>query len=656
MLALVSALAVRLGVAAAPPPSAEVFGALPQTDNVAISPDGNTLAWNIASDKEQKVVVFDVVAGKDKRVQRVPSPSKLRYLVWSDDETLLVGVSVTSPDYKNGTQRYEYFRTLALNVNSGVVKELLMTGGGYRAYATGAGILARHTGKPKTVIMSTFDFKASEMRRETGSRVGEQRGDSGWRLNVYEVDTRTGDGKELEEGAPFTDDWVVDRNGNVVAREDWNQNGEVYRVLAKSGLGWREIFHQEKHGRLALLAPSADGSMILALGPMAESSKLWGLPLDGSPPRVVVEDATREVETIIYDGFTRQPVAAVLGGTDTPYRWIDPDAQKRFETLSRAFRDKQLRVRSESQDRQRQVVKVSTTSTPAVFYLVDFKTHHAEVIGEEYPELAQASLGQVKAITYKARDGTDIPAYLTLPPDAPPNNLPLVVLPHGGPEARDFPVFDWWAQFLATRGYAVLQPQFRGSTGFGNAFRLAGRQQWGGLMQDDVTDGVKSLTAQGIADARRVCIVGASYGGYAAMAGVAYTPDLYVCAVSINGVSDLPQAQYWVGQHSGSDSDSLAYWHESMGSRLADLQAHSPRDSIDTIRVPLLIMYCADDTVVAPAQSLEMAQALARAGKSVKLVKLEGDDHWLSRSQTRTQMLRELESFLAAQLHQRGGL
>ena len=175
-------------------------------------------------------------------------------------------------------------------------------------------------------------------------------------------------------------------------------------------------------------------------------------------------------------------------------------------------------------------------------------------------------------------------------------------------------------------------------------------------MQDDVTDGVKSLTAQGIADARRVCIVGASYGGYAAMAGVAYTPDLYVCAVSINGVSDLPQAQYWVGQHSGSDSDSLAYWHESMGSRLADLQAHSPRDSIDTIRVPLLIMYCADDTVVAPAQSLEMAQALARAGKSVKLVKLEGDDHWLSRSQTRTQMLRELESFLAAQLHQRGGL
>jgi dipeptidyl aminopeptidase/acylaminoacyl peptidase len=650
-LALASLLAARLGMAGVPPPSAEIFGALPQTDQVAISPNGNTLAWNIASDTQQKIVVFDAAAGKDKRVQLLPSPSKLRSLSWSDDETLLIEVSLTGPDV-GARRRYEIWRTLALNVNSGVIKPLLMAGGGYRAYATGADILATHTDKPKTVVMSTVDFNATEARMETGSRVGERRGDSGWRLNVYEVDTRTGDGKELDEGSPYTSDWVVDRNGNVVAREDWNPDGEVYRVLAKSGLGWREIFHQEKHGQLKLLAPSADGSMVLALGPMAGvSSKLWGLPLDGSPPHVVVEDATREVEGVIWDGFARLPVAAVLGGPDMPYKWIDGDEQKRFETLEKTFRGKQVGIWSESQDHQRLVVKVSTTSTPAVFYLVDFRTHHAEIIGEGYPDLARASLGEVKAITYKARDGTDIPAYLTLPPDMPPKNLPLVVLPHGGPEARDLPEFNWWAQFLATRGYAVLQPQFRGSTGFGNAFRLAGRQQWGGLMQDDVTDGVKSLTAQGVADAHRVCIVGASYGGYAALAGAAYTPDLYVCAASINGVSDLPQAQYWVEQHYGTESNALGYWRESIGTHLQDLQAHSPRSSVDAIRVPLLIMYSADDTLVAPDQSLDMVRALTRAGKSVKLVKLPGDDHWLSHSQTRTQMLKELDGFLAAQLH-----
>jgi dipeptidyl aminopeptidase/acylaminoacyl peptidase len=490
------------------------------------------------------------------------------------------------------------------------------------------------------------------MRRETGSRVGEQRGDSGWRLNVYEVDTRTGDGRELEEGSPYTNDWVVDRNGGVVARQEWNPDGKIYRVLARSGLGWHEIFHQEKRDPLTLLAPSADGSMILALGALADGgAKLWGLPLDGSPPRVVAADDGREVQSVVWDDFARLPVAVVLEGPGTPNQWIDPDARQRFETLLKTFPGMQVGIGSESRDHQRLVVTVATASTPAVFYLVDFRTHHAEIVGEQYPDLAHASLGQVRAITYKARDGTDIPAYLTLPPDATPANLPLVVLPHGGPEARDFPEFDWWAQFLATRGYAVLQPQFRGSTGFGTAFRLAGRLQWGGLMQDDVTDGVKSLVAQGIADAHRVCIVGASYGGYVALAGAAYTPDLYVCAVSINGVSDLPQAQYWIERHSGSDSNSLAYWHESMGSHLADLQAHSPRDSIGTIRVPLLIMYSADDTVVPPEQSLQMARALSRAGKSVRLVKLAGDDHALSRSQTRTQMLTELESFLALQLH-----
>lgn len=649
LVSLLSLLAVRPAVAVPPPPAA-VFGALPQTDHVAISPDGNTLAWNIASDTQQKILVFDAAAGKDKRVQLLPLPAKLRFLTWSDDETLLIGISSTGPA-EGEQQRYEYFRTLALNVNSGVIKTLLMGGGGYRSTVSDAQILTTHTGKPRTVIMSTLDFRASEVRPETGSRVGEHRGDSGWRLNVYEVDTRTGEGKELYEGSPYTSDWTVDRNGSVVAREDWNPDGEVYRVLARNGLGWREIFHQEMHGQLRLLAPSADGSMLLALGTIAESgSKLWGIPLDGSPPRVVVEDAAQEVQSVVWDGFSRLPVAAILGGPDMLYKWIDPDAQKRFETLATTFRGKQLGIGSESQDHQRLVVAVSTASTPAVFYLVDFRTHHADIIGEQYPELAHASLGPLKAITYKARDGTEIPAYLTLPPDASATNLPLIVLPHGGPEARDAPVFDWWAQFLATRGYAVLQPQFRGSTGFGTAFRLAGRKQWGGLMQDDVTDGVKSLIAEGLADAHRVCIVGASYGGYAALAGAAYTPDLYACAASINGVSDLPQVLYWLEQNSGGDSDSLAYWHESMGSRLADLRAHSPRDSVDTIRAPLLIMYSADDTAVPPAQSLEMARALTRAGKQVKLVKLEGDDHWLSRSQTRTQMLRELESFLGAEL------
>ena len=148
----------------------------------------------------------------------------------------------------------------------------------------------------------------------------------------------------------------------------------------------------------------------------------------------------------------------------------------------------------------------------------------------------------MKPYPYKARDGLDIPAYLTLPPGKAPKNLPVVVMPHGGPDYRDYIGFDWMAQFFANRGYAVLQPNFRGSSGYGHKFTEAGLHQWGLKMQDDISDGVKKLIADGIANPKRVCIVGASYGGYAALAGATFTPDLYACAVSFAGISDLPRA------------------------------------------------------------------------------------------------------------------
>jgi len=287
-----------------------------------------------------------------------------------------------------------------------------------------------------------------------------------------------------------------------------------------------------------------------------------------------------------------------------------------------------------------------------VYYLMDFRARRTEIVGETYPALATVALGSIRITSFKARDGTQIPAYLTLPPGSDGKRLPLVVLPHGGPELRDWPQFDWWSQFLATRGYAVLQPQFRGSTGFGEAFRLAGRRQWGGLMQDDVTDGVRALISDGTADPGRVCIVGASYGGYAALAGATFTPQLYRCAASINGVSDLADMLQWVQSRGGSQSDSLAYWHESIGQHSnPKIVQNSPVHAADRVIGPVLIMYSADDTVVAPSQSENMARALKEAGKDVTLVKLDGDDHWLSHGATRVQMLQQLEKFLGAQLH-----
>ena len=638
---------------AAAPPAAEAFGAVPQTDDVTLSPDGKTLAWTTRSNADAVVVIFDVDARKIKRKQRVENTMKLRSVTWADNEMLLISVSVTDPHARNEDERFEYFRTLALDTTTGATKFMLMAGGD-RAHVTGASVLSMRSAKPKTVMMVTSDYSASNSRarEQLGSHIENRRKDSGWALSVFEVSTVTGSGTLVESGNPFTNDFVVDKDGRVVGRSDWNPDAKVFRVLVKKGPSWQEIYSATDGTRLFLQGVNPEGTAILALSNKAtEGGKLLGLPLDGSPVQVAFADPHLAIESVIHDRFSDLPVAVFLGGATPRYHWLDPKDQARHETVQRAFPGKVVHLYSESLDRQRIVAYVYGASVPAVYYLVDFKAHSADVVGDEYPALAKAALGEVSVINYGARDGTQIPAYLTLPPGLEAKHLPLVILPHGGPEARDDPFFDWWPQFLATRGYAVLQPQFRGSAGFGNEWRLAGRRQWGGLMQDDLTDGVKAMVDQGIADARRVCIVGASYGGYAALAGAAFTPKLYACAVSVNGVSNLSEMLGWEVAKVGKESNTVGYWQESIGPKLDPVViAKSPAKAVEHVKAPILLIYSADDTVVPPSQSREMAQALKEHGTPVTLVKLDGDDHWLSRTDTRVQMLKNVDDFLAATL------
>jgi dienelactone hydrolase len=632
----------------AAPPTAEVFGALPQSHDVIVSPDGSSLAWGEVKADVQTVNIFDIDARKIIRSERIDPSMSLRSLFWSDSSTLLLQMS-----YRNDRARrdVEFFRFAALDVKSGALNVLLMKTGDLDR-VTGAHLLALHAGKPNTVIMSTLNFSASSKRKEIGTRLNDRQRDSGWRLSVFAVDTHTGDGTLLEEGSPFTAAWVVDATGRVVARTEWNSDGQVFRLLAKNGSGWQEIYHQEHHENQVPAGLVPDGSAVL-LSDATEQGfrKLLAVPLDGSAPRVFLEEPGRDVESVYTDPFTLQPIAARLGGLEPATRWFKSEDEQRFMSLQRAFPGKQLDPPIRSENGERLVVRVYSPSLPVTYYLVDMKTHRADIVAEQYPELANVALGTVKTLTYKARDGTDIPAYLTLPPASAAKNLPLVVLPHAGPEARNAFTFDWLAQFLATRGYAVLQAQFRGSSGFGNAFRLAGRRQWGGLMQDDVSDGVSALIQQGVADPTRVAIVGSNYGGYAALAGAAFTPQLYACAVSVNGISNLPEIlQIWEGAHA--EPKGLGYWRESIGSRLdPEVSARSPIQGAAAVRAAVLLIYSADEPGVPPEQSENMARALRAAGKEVKEVRLVGDDEWVARSDTRIQTLKETEQFLAAHLH-----
>jgi len=273
------------------------------------------------------------------------------------------------------------------------------------------------------------------------------------------------------------------------------------------------------------------------------------------------------------------------------------------------------------------------------------------VIGYAYPDLNADLVGEMRAIRYAAGDGMEIPGYLTLPPGVTePRDLPLVVLPHGGPAARDTMGFDWWAQGLASRGYAVLQPNFRGSAGLGDEHLEAGYGEWGLKMQTDLSDGVRYLAAEGIIDPQRVCIVGASYGGYAALAGPTLDPGVYRCAVSVAGVSDLRTMVQWSAAQAGRrDSPVVRYWNRFMGAeRLGDrsLDDRSPAFRAAEADAPILLLHGWDDTVVPYDQSRIMAEALERAGRPYELVRLDGEDHWLSREATRQRMLNETVRFL----------
>jgi len=618
------------------PPGAEVFGALPAQTHAALSRDGRWLAWSDQTELKPRIAIFDVDAHKLQRVAALPVQTKLRNMAWNNSETLLVLFSETAEATSESRFSREDFITAALDP-AGEGAQLIPATNGRGAIdnpSKRSRIVRFSITKPHTVIM--------ESRILCG------------RANdcLLEVDTTNGSSAIIKYGNQFTTQWAVDQNGNPVAREDWDWQKHAYRLYALRGESIKEILRTDDANPPEWVGLLPDDSALVLLANNGRAHRAaWALPLDGSPQKLLAEAPDTDVTDAYVDSHTGAIIGVYGSGIKPRVYWIDSKAQHRQEILERAFPNRTVVLRGWTADGKKTLARVESPSSPPIYYLVDFTTHHAEIAAEEYPALAGVTLGEFREITYKARDGTEIPAYLTLPVQMSSGPAPLVVLPHGGPQARDYPVFDWIAQFLATRGYAVLQPQFRGSTGFGDAFRVAGYRQWGGLMQDDVTDGVRAMIEQGIADPKRVCIVGMSYGGYAALAGAAFTPSLYACAISVNGVSDLQalleaQVPMW-GAGYRSFSTTLSVWTERIGSPTdAALARKSPINSIGSISIPVMIVYGNGDAVVPNAQSERMAKALTAAGKRVTVVKLADEDHWLSRTDTRVQLLKAFEGFL----------
>lgn len=648
--AALAALVTMLPAAHSAPAPVAAYAQRPAMIDVDLNPAGTRLAWIEDTGKGARVIIHDLAAKKDMRSIGVPASLTLHAVYWADDETVMIYQSATQAISAGGRDTYEWYRWIAVDASGGDDRILLNTGD--RQFVTGASLVRRRTSTPGKVFMSTLDFSATRYREQIGTRLSGGRKDSGWISYLYEVDLKTGDAKIVEDGSPFTTDWLADETGKRVVRSDWNPQLDQFDILVKDGGGWRRLYRAAGCGRLDLVALAPDDTVI-AQGKRCEDSRnrLLALPFDGSPARVLVEHAAFDVESVIRDPIDDKVIGVTLSGGGTETRWLDPVAERRANGLHKTFPDSTIRIISRSSNARRVVVLTENAAQPPIYFLVDYDAKTADIISEQYPHLNGVELGEVRQFRYEARDKYALFGYLTLPPDAPDKKLLTIVLPHGGPESRDEPGFDWLAQFLASRGYAVLQPQFRGSSGFGRAHADAGRRQWGLRMQDDVTDALLAAVDRGIADPRRVCIVGWSYGGYAALAGAAFTPELYACAVSIAGVSDLPAILGYENKSSGKESNSVAYWKDHIGSA-SDPQviAKSPARSAATIKAPILLLHGTDDTVVPISQARAMARALDAARRPYELVELPGDDHGLNSSVTRVKMATELERFLAKHL------
>lgn len=353
-------------------------------------------------------------------------------------------------------------------------------------------------------------------------------------------------------------------------------------------------------------------------------------------------------DELVYSEKVGDYIGVVAQDGNSSYVFWRPEYQGLAAGIDRALPETRNVIVGFSADESRYLVFASGNRRPGVYYLGDRPSKTLTELGSAYPQLKPEMLAGKQTLKYKARDGLEIQAYLTVPLGREPRNLPMVVFPHGGPIARDGTDFDYWTEFFANRGYAVLQMDFRGSAGFGRDFMRAGLKQWGLRMQDDISDGVQTMIDAGIADKSRICIVGASYGGYAALMGAARTPDLYQCAISFAGVSDLPEllaSQRWYTIAKVSEMQ--------IGNAREDreqLLATSPRLLADKIKIPVLLVHGAKDRSVPVEHSEMMDAALTRAGKAHRFIRQEDGDHFLSNYENRLQLFQEMEKFLAQHL------
>ena len=407
---------------------------------------------------------------------------------------------------------------------------------------------------------------------------------------------------------------------------DWELKSATGDIIARG---------TEKNGRVGLLGFGYDGTTVIYSARDEDNiAHSYEIPLAGGEPRLFLDDI--KVERLYRDETTGFLTGYLDEEKGPVFR--NPAFGKTAASIRAAFADYDMRMVDWTPAFKKVLVRTSGNRDSGSWFVVDLSTGQANAIAYERQQLTPDLVGETSVFEYTAADGLEMDGILTLPPGKEAKGLPLVLLPHGGPYSHDTEGFDWWAQAFAARGYAVFQPNFRGSTNRDQSFKLAGYGEWGRKMQTDLSDGMAALAEKGIIDPSRACIVGASYGGYAALAGVTLQRGLYKCAVAVAPVSDLTAMYNEDYRASGGKRITKRALLDQLGPK-EGWDEVSPRRYAAKADAPVLLIHGKDDTVVPYLHSYKMADALKDVGKPHELVTLDGEGHWLSLSKTRLEML-----------------
>ncbi len=621
-------------------PSVDDYGALPEISAVAMSPSGKLIAIHKDNKKDTNVIgIYSLDKNKNIATTQLGELKIHNMYFISEEQIIIVGSELKK--VVNYKRQHRISTAFSIDTHTGDIRQLLIPGKGVYARQAGLGNIIGLSPDGKYAYMPAIIDKSSlhqDLRR-----------------SVVKVPLEEfAEAQSIEIGTPESLEYYVNNEGKIIAEVRFDGKKELYQIMARQGKEAIEIYRFK--GEKIPLIPvglTPDYQSLVISQTINDHITYHTMSLaDGKLSKRIFDRSDAEVEQVYRD--INQVVHGVrYSGFFPSYQFFDTSINEHISEAMNNFPEQAVWLSDANPDWENMLFYVEGWSSQGQYHLSK-KGQAIKSLLSSRSKIKPTDIHPMASYQYNARDGLKIPTLLTIPANKVNHmkNLPAVMLPHGGPASYDKVSFHWLAQALANEGYLVIQPQFRGSTGFGLDHLKAGDGEWGKKMQHDLTDGVNHLVKRGMIDPQRVCIVGGSYGGYAALAGGAFTPELYQCVVSINGVSDLPRFIKQEKRDHGRGHWVLDYWKTSIANTdnakkvKRRMKEVSPARHAEKFKAPVLLLHGDQDKIVNIQQSVHMYKKLKRADKKVTLKKLKGEDHNLSTSQTRIDALNALVAFV----------